>query len=92
MAKQVTITQARDQLSAHVRSAEHGTPVVITRRGRPVAAIVAADDFERLERLRAAGPQAGLAGLAGGWEGSDEFVGGFAARRRSPPRWSPAAG
>ena len=86
MAKQVTITQARDQLSAHVRSAEHGTPVVITRRGRPVAAIVAADDFERLERLRAAGPQAGLAGLAGGWERTDELVDELATRRRGPAR------
>ena len=92
MAKQVTITQAHVRLSALVRSAEHGIPVLITRRGRVVAAIVAADDLERLKRLRAAAPQAGLAGLAGGWEGSDEFVGGFAARRRSPPRWSPAAG
>jgi prevent-host-death family protein len=55
MPKQVTIAEARDQLSAHVRSAEHGMPVVITRRGRAVAAIVAAEEFERLERLRAAG-------------------------------------
>ena len=92
MAKQVTITQARDRLSAHVRSAEHGIPVLITRHGRIVAAIVAADDVERVGRLRAAAPQAGLVGLAGGWEGSDELVGGFAARRRSPPRWSPATG
>ncbi len=86
MAKQITIAEARDQLSAHVRSAEHGTPVVITRRGRPVAAIVAADDFERLERLRAAGPQAGLAGLAGGWEGTEELVDELDARRRGPTR------
>jgi prevent-host-death family protein len=73
-AKQVTIAEAREQLSAHVRSAENGTPVVITRRGRAVAAIVAAEEFARLERLRAAGPQAGLAGLAGGWEGSEDKV------------------
>jgi len=92
MPKQVTIAEARDQLSAHVRSAEHGTPVVITRRGRPVAAIVAAEEFERLERLRAAGPQAGLAGLAGGWEGSEDYVRELDALRRSPPRPSPDLG
>ncbi len=86
MAKQVTIAEARDQLSAHVRSAEHGTPVVITRRGRAVAAIVAAEEYQRIERLRAAGPQAGLAGVAGGWEGSEELVRELDARRRSPPR------
>jgi prevent-host-death family protein len=83
----VTIAEARDQLSAHVRSAEHGTPVVITRHGRAVAAIVATADFERLERLRAAGPQAGLAGLAGGWDGAEELVRAAAARRRGPTRW-----
>jgi prevent-host-death family protein len=87
--KQVTIAEARDQLSAHVRSAEHGTPVVVTRRGRAVAAIVSAEAFEQLERLRAAGPQDGLAGLAGGWEGSDDLVRELDARRRSPPRPSP---
>ena len=86
IAKQVTITQARDQLSAHVHSTEHGTPVVITRRGHAVAAIVVAADVERLGRLRPAGPQAGLAGLVGGWEG---LVGKLAGRHHGPPRWSP---
>jgi prevent-host-death family protein len=89
MPKQVTIAEARDQLSAHVRSAEHGTPVVVTRRGRAVAAIVSAEAFEQLQRLRAAGPQAGLAGLAGGWEVSEDLVRDLDARRRSPPRPSP---
>ena len=92
MPKQVTIAEARDQLSAHVRSAEHGTPVVITRRGRPVAAIVAAEEFERLERLRAAGPQAGLAGLVGGWQGSEDLVGELDALHRSQPRPFPDLG
>ena len=89
MHKQVTIAEARDQLSAHVRSAEHGAPVVITRRGRAVAVLVATAEFERLERLRAAGPQAGLAGLAGGWEGSEDLVRELDGRRRTPPRPTP---
>ena len=89
MHKQVTIAEARDQLSAHVRSAEHGAPVVITRRGRAVAVLVATQEFERLERLRAAGPEAGLAGLAGGWEGSEDLVHELELRRRTPPRPAP---
>jgi hypothetical protein len=43
-----------------------------------------------LERLRSAGPQQGLASLAGGWEGSDEFVDSVAATRRRGRRRSPA--
>ena len=89
MPTKVTITEARDHLSAHVRSAERGKPVIITRRGRAVAVIVAATEFKQLERLRAAGPHAGLAGLAGGWEGSEDMVRVLDARRRSPARPSP---
>lgn len=85
MAERVTISEARDHLSAHVRSAEHGMPVVITRRGQAVAAIIAAEAFERLERLRVVGPQAGLAGLAGGWQGSEELVSELDALHRGPP-------
>lgn len=87
-----TIAVARDQLSAPVRSAEHGTPVVITRRGRAVAAIVAVDEFARLERLRATGPQADLAGLAGGWDGADDLVRELDALRRGPRRGDPDLG
>jgi prevent-host-death family protein len=90
MPKKVTITEARDQLSAHIRNAEHGAPVVITRRGRAVAVIVAAEDFDQLERLGAAGPRAGLVGLAGGWKGSDDLVREIDTHHRSPPRHSPS--
>ncbi len=86
MPKQVTITEARDQLSAHIRTAEHGTPVVVTRRGHAVAVIIAAEEFDQLDRLRAVGPRAGLVGLAGGWEGSEELVRVLDARQRTPPR------
>jgi len=74
MTKTVPIAEAKATLSRWIRTAEQGEPVVITRHGRPVAALVPAEDVERLERLRAAGPEAGLAGLAGGWEGTDELV------------------
>lgn len=74
MTKTVPIAEAKATLSRWIRTVEQGEPVVITRHGRPVAALVPAEDVERLERLRAAGPEAGLVGLAGGWEGTDELV------------------
>jgi prevent-host-death family protein len=70
----VSIATAKAMLSRWIRAAEDGQPIVITRHGRPVAALVRAEDLEHLDRLRAAGPEGGLASLAGGWEGSDELV------------------
>lgn len=74
MSKEVSIAEAKKGFSAWVRTVEHGASVVITRRGKAVAALVGIEEFEQLLRLRAAGPDAGLAGLVGGWEGSDEWV------------------
>ena len=74
MAKEYPIAEVKAKLGQFVRDAEEGRPVVITRHGKPVAALVRAEDLATVERLRAAGPAAGLASLAGGWEGSDEFV------------------
>lgn len=68
------IAEAKATLSRWIRTVEQGEPVVITRHGRPVAGLVPAEYVERLERLRAAGPEAGLVGLAGGWDGTDELV------------------
>jgi antitoxin (DNA-binding transcriptional repressor) of toxin-antitoxin stability system len=53
---------------------EAGKPVIITRHGKPVAALVPPTDLEHLQRLRKAGPGGGLASLAGGWTDSDELV------------------
>ncbi|HET6362520.1 MAG TPA: type II toxin-antitoxin system Phd/YefM family antitoxin [Gemmatimonadota bacterium] len=74
MVDRYPIAEAKAKLAQLVRDAEEGRPVVITRHGKPVAAIVRAEDLTQLERLRAAGPEAGLVSLSGGWEGSDEFV------------------
>lgn len=92
MSIEVSIAEARDQLSTWVRSAEHGSAVVLTRRGRPVAAIVSADEFRRLERLREAGPMSGLAGLAGGWECSDELIVAVESLTRTAARLEPELG
>jgi prevent-host-death family protein len=89
---EASIEEAKTRLSAWVRHAEHGESVVITRRGKPVAALVSAEDLMTLERLKAAGPDAGLAGLAGGWEASEELADLVSDQRRSPSRESQRRG
>lgn len=89
MARSVSIVEAKAHFSDYVRKAEAGQPVLILRHGKPVAAVVGAEDLAALDRLRAAGPQSGLAGLAGGWVGSDELVEILSQSRRSSVRSTP---
>lgn len=88
--KTLSLAEAKATLSEAIREAESGSPVLITRHGKPVAALVRAEDLATLERLRLAGPQQGLASIAGGWEGSDEFVEVVSAAPRRGRRRSPA--
>ena len=74
MARALSIAEAKATFSERVREVEIGEPILITRHGKAVAALVSADTLADLERLRAAGPQGGLSSLAGGWEGSDELA------------------
>lgn len=90
MSETISISRAKANFSAAVRRAESGVTLVITRHGKPVAALVDADDAERLERLRSAGPEEGLASVAGGWEGSDELVERIAESAREGSRGVPA--
>lgn len=89
MPRMLSAARAKAEFAEWVRKAEAGEAVVITRHGRPVAALVPADDVRQLERLRAAGPEAGLAGLAGGWRGSRDLVTAAAGIRRSGVRRLP---
>lgn len=52
MTKQYSISQARNRLPALVHAVEDGVSVELTRRGRPVAALVSIADFNRLTRNR----------------------------------------
>ena len=72
--KALSVAEAKATLSDAIRDVETGIPVIITRHGKPVAALVRAEDLSTLERLRSAGPQQGLASIAGGWEGSEDLV------------------
>ena len=89
MTKQIGVADAKRTFSTWVRQAEHGDAIVITRRGRPVAALISAEDLAQLQRLRAAGPDAGLAGLAGGWKGSDDLARRTLEHRRGEVRSLP---
>ncbi len=89
MAITVSAAKAKAEFAECIRKAEVGDAVVITRHGRAVVALVPVDRLQQLERLRSAGPAAGLAGLAGGWSGSDELVRALAGSRRSKARRGP---
>ena len=86
MRETVPVADAKTHFAENVRRAETGEVVVLSRHGKAVAALVSAADVDRLERLRAAGPEKGLASLAGGWEGSEELADLVAGRKRSKPR------
>src|SRR2546425_10905736 len=88
MARKLSAAQAKSQLADCLRKAENGETVIITRHGKAVAALVGMDRVALLgRRNRRAG--AGLAGLGGGWESSEELVRGLGkggGRRPSRPR------
>jgi prevent-host-death family protein len=85
----VSAARAKAQFAECVRRAEAGDAIVITRHGKAVVALVRADRLHQLERLRSGGPEAGLAGLAGGWRGSGELVRILTVSRRSKARRVP---
>ncbi len=74
MSRTRTVVDAKSHFAQCLREAERGEPVLLSRHGRLVAAIVPIDLLVEVERLRAAGPAAGLASLVGGWEGSEEVA------------------
>ncbi len=81
MENTISIAEAKTALSECLRQVETGEPIIITRHGKPVAALVSTHDIEHLKRLRKAGPEKGLASIAGGWDDSEELV---KAIKRSP--------
>ena len=81
MAHQLSAAQAKSRLADCLRKAERGESVIITRRGRPVAALVAVDRVA-LPKPKGSRPSLGLAGLAGGWKGSEDLAGSRLRRSR----------
>ena len=52
MARQYSISEARDRLPGLVHDVEAGTPVELTRRGKPVAVLTSVDEYRRLSSRR----------------------------------------
>ena len=90
MTKNLSVAEAKSHLSDYIRQVEKGNSIVITRHGKPVAALISAEALEHVERLRKAGPQGGLASLAGGWENSEDLVRLIAQSSRTKSRKSVA--
>ena len=86
MTNTISLVDAKAHFSECIRAAESGRSLLLTRHGKAVAGLVPAEDLRKLETLRSAGPEAGLAGLAGGWEGSEELAEILAGSARSASR------
>ncbi len=87
----LTAAQAKAQFAESLRLVERGDIVVITRHGKPVAAMINADELEQFERVRAAGPEAGLGSLIYQWSDTESFVTALdqVVEDRTPPRELP---
>ena len=68
-----SIADTKAHLSSCIAQVEAGEPLVITRHGRPVVAMISADEWERLKIVQGA-QRRGLAALIGGWDDSDTLV------------------
>ena len=87
MTRRLSAAQAKSRLADCLRKAERGESVIITRNGKPVAALVAVNRV-KLPKPKNARTGAGLAGLAGGWKGSEDLVKSLVELRRTRPRRS----
>ncbi len=86
-AKRIPAADAKARFAECLRTAEKGQAIIITRHGKDVAAIIPAEELSRMERTKASDdPKLGLAGLIGGWQGSEELYRILKRIKRSPPR------
>lgn len=74
--KVLSAAEAKFHFAESLRNVDMGNVVVITRYGKPVAALVSPEDLaqlERLERLESQVPEGGLAQLVHRWKDSREL-------------------
>jgi antitoxin Phd len=50
--KRYSIAEARNNFTSLVHAAEAGAPVELTRRGKPIAVLLALEEYERLSERR----------------------------------------
>jgi len=74
MPRTMSAAVAKAHLAEALRDVESGEAVTITRYGRPVAVLVPPEWADQLGRLRAAGPESGLARLIGRFLDGDELA------------------
>lgn len=95
MSKAMTVAEAKAHFSECVKAAEDGETVLITRYGRPAAAVVSAKYLADLQAAGRKGPaQQGLAALVGRFPDGEELAAEVerTVRRRGAPRKSPKLG
>ena len=68
MGKALSVAETKAHFSELLETALKEGHVVITRYGKPIAAIVDIEDLVQLQRLQAAREGGGLAELASDWE------------------------
>jgi antitoxin Phd len=88
LSKSYSIAAARNQLPGILHDVEHGRPVEITRRGKPVAVVVSIQEYRRMSSPRTSFAEAYAAWRKGvDPEDLDAEPGYFdALRDRSPGR------
>lgn len=88
MTKKIAVSEAKENLPRYLREIRTGESVLITRYGRPVAALVSLESLARLEESSEEAPEKGLAGLAQRWSDGDQLADDMArlTRRRTAPR------
>jgi prevent-host-death family protein len=89
MGKSVSAAEAKAHFAQYLRQAEEGEAIIITRHGKAVAALLKAESARQIERLCAAGPEAGLLSVAGGWKGSEHLARTLTRTRRAGSRRAP---
>ena len=68
MVNRVSTATAKAHLSALLEEvAQSGAPVIIERRGQPLAALVGLDDFQQIARDTAVAQPRGALALMGAW-------------------------
>jgi len=64
--REVSLAKVKNSLSEFTsRAAYTGEHIIITKRGRPFAAIISIEDLELLEKVQAGSPEEGLLGAVG---------------------------
>ena len=68
----ISVAKAKSHISELIAKSQYSDErFIITRRNKPVAALVSLDDLEILEQFE---EKQGLAAIAGKWQGFDEIA------------------